>query len=120
MDDRTSLNTNSDEGQNEDLRLSRRAFSSPSNLINAQGGRRYWENVNADINGMLGGVPAVVGFSSVSRIDLQGSRTFLARLGIGIKSGRKPVISALDGGAGCVSLTSRSRSHELYNMRRSH
>jgi hypothetical protein len=68
--------------------------------------RVYWENVNADVDGMLGGIPAMEGFHSVSRVDLQGSRTFLARLGIGMKKGRKPVVSALDGGAGYVHLDS--------------
>ncbi|KAL3951724.1 hypothetical protein ACCO45_013441 [Purpureocillium lilacinum] len=75
------------------------------NLRNPDGGRNYWEQANADINGMLGGVPAIGGFSSVSRIDLQGSRTFLARLGIGVKCGRKPVINAVDGGAGIGRVT---------------
>lgn len=70
--------------------------------INTHVGRTYWENASADINGMLGGVPTLGGFSSISKTDLQGSRTFLARLGIGVKSGRKPVTSALDAGAGCV------------------
>lgn len=68
----------------------------------SQAGRQYWEKAGADIDGMLGGVPGVGGFSSVSRIDLQGSRTFLARLGIGVKNGRRAVASALEGGAGYV------------------
>jgi protein N-terminal methyltransferase len=72
----------------------------PSGLINPDIGRKYWENADADVNGMLGGIPSFGGFNSVSRIDLQGSRTFLARLGIGTKNGRKSVVRALDGGAG--------------------
>ena len=76
------------------------ASSSPDGGIDSRVSRTYWENTSADVNGMLGGVPAIGGFSSVSRIDLQGSRKFLARLGIGNKSGRKPVMSAIDGGAG--------------------
>ncbi|KAL2204099.1 hypothetical protein CC79DRAFT_1372112 [Sarocladium strictum] len=63
----------------------------------------YWQGASADVAGMLGGVTEVKGFSSVSRIDLQGSRTFLARLGIGLKSDRKTVKVALDAGAGYVS-----------------
>lgn len=69
------------------------------------GGRalEYWGNVSADISGMLGGVPDVSGFSSIHRVDLQGSRTFLARMGIGLKDGRRRVKSVLEGGAGCVA-----------------
>lgn len=66
----------------------------------------YWQGASADVAGMLGGVTNVKGFSSVSRIDLQGSRTFLARLGIGLKSDRKTVKVALDAGAGYVSSSS--------------
>ncbi|KAH7259917.1 alpha-N-methyltransferase NTM1 [Fusarium solani] len=62
-------------------------------------GKKYWEGIEADVNGMLGGIP------SVTRIDLQGSRTFLARLGIGIKTGRKMVSRALEGGAGIGRVT---------------
>lgn len=101
MADQVSLDNQSDDGQNP---------------INAQAGRRYWENADADINGMLGGIPAMGGFSSVSRIDLQGSRTFLARLGVGVKCGRKPVVNALEGGAGCVPLPSRRLQHELLDI----
>ncbi|KND93053.1 Alpha N-terminal protein methyltransferase 1 [Tolypocladium ophioglossoides CBS 100239] len=94
------------DGQNRERRLSQRDKpTSPDGLINSHAGRAYWENANADVNGMLGGIPAFGGFSSVSRIDLQGSRTFLARLGIGVKCGRKPVASALDGGAGIGRIT---------------
>jgi protein N-terminal methyltransferase len=72
----------------------------PDRSIDPQAGRQYWQSVTADDNGMLGGIPSCKGFSSISKIDLQGSRTFLARLGIGAKSGRQPVVNALDGGAG--------------------
>lgn len=68
----------------------------PDSLISMEDGKKYWEGIEADVNGMLGGIP------SVTRIDLQGSRTFLARLGIGIKTGRKMVSRALEGGAGWV------------------
>lgn len=37
----------------------------------------YWESIDADVNGMLGGYPYV------SKVDLQGSRNFLAKLGVG-------------------------------------
>ncbi|RSL73615.1 hypothetical protein CEP53_000711 [Fusarium sp. AF-6] len=57
----------------------------PDSLIQTGKGKQYWEGIEANIDGMLGGVLTVM--PPVSRIDLQGSRTFLARLGIGIKSG---------------------------------
>jgi protein N-terminal methyltransferase len=65
-------------------------------------GKKYWEGVDADVNAMLGGVPMVGGFSYVSKVDLQGSRSFLAKLGIGSKGGRRRVATALEGGAGFV------------------
>ena len=71
-------------------------------LTNAEAGRQYWEKVSADENGMLGDVPLWEGFGAISKIELQGSRTFLARLGIGLKAGRKPLVSVLEGGAGYV------------------
>jgi protein N-terminal methyltransferase len=63
-------------------------------LISKDDGRRYWEGIDATVNGMLGGIP------SVSRVDLQGSRNFLAKLGIGVKPGQRVVANALEGGAG--------------------
>jgi len=68
--------------------------------INTQAGRQYWQASSADDDGMLGGVLSQQGFSSVSRVDLQGSRTFLARLGVGTKRGRKSLDCVLEGGAG--------------------
>ncbi|ODA81300.1 hypothetical protein RJ55_04265 [Drechmeria coniospora] len=73
--------------------------------IKSEAGRAYWEAVEPTVNGILGGIPAVPGFQSISRIDLQGSRTLLARLGIGAKAGRGRVASALDGGAGIGRIT---------------
>ena len=63
-------------------------------FINKEDGRKYWEGINADNNGMLGG------FAFVSKVDLQQSRNFLAKLGIGRKEGLRIVDSALEGGAG--------------------
>jgi len=62
--------------------------------INHQEAIQYWENVDADVNGMLGGYP------NVSKVDLQGSKSFLAKLGIGRKNGLKRVERAVDCGAG--------------------
>ncbi|KAK7588566.1 hypothetical protein V3481_007590 [Fusarium oxysporum f. sp. vasinfectum] len=67
----------------------------PDSLISMDEAMNYWQNVAASVDGMLGGFP------SVSRIDLQGSRSFLAKLGIG-----KPrVLRALEGGAGIGRIT---------------
>lgn len=63
-------------------------------------GLKYWEGISADENGMLGGIPTVAGFSQISKVDLQGSRNFLAKLGIGTKSGLRVVENAVEGGAG--------------------
>ncbi|RDA96160.1 hypothetical protein CP533_1692 [Ophiocordyceps camponoti-saundersi (nom. inval.)] len=80
--------------------------ASPDDLISPEAGRLYWENTSADVNGMLGGIPSVKGFGSVSRIDLQGSRAFLAKLGIvRNKAGPKPLANALEGGAGIGRIT---------------
>lgn len=71
----------------------------PDSFISRENGRKYWEGVNADVDGMLGGIPAV------SKVDLQGSRNFLAKLGIGRKKGLRVVDSALEGGAGIGRIT---------------
>jgi protein N-terminal methyltransferase len=78
------------------------AVESHDSLINKDDTRQYWNGVDADVNGMLGGVPSLHGFSSISKIDLQGSRNFLAKLGIGVKNGQRRVSSALEAGAGFV------------------
>jgi hypothetical protein len=65
--------------------------------INTEDGLRYWEGIQPDDNGMLGG------FAYISKVDLQGSRNFLAKLGIGrAGKGLRSVESALEGGAGYV------------------
>lgn len=66
----------------------------PDSLISADDGRKYWSGIDPDVNGMLGGYPAV------SRIDLRGSRSFLAKLGLGRTKGVKAVNRAMEGGAG--------------------
>lgn len=70
----------------------------PDSLIEAEKCKQYWETVDSSDNGMLGGVLSIM--PSVSRIDLQGSRTFLARLNIGVKTGRQRIPRVLEGGAG--------------------
>lgn len=74
--------------------------------INNADGKKYWEGVTADVNGMLGGVPSAGGFPNVSKVDLQGSRSFLAKLGIGGRYGRRKLGAALEGGAGFVHMSS--------------
>ncbi|KAK8000506.1 hypothetical protein PG990_013106 [Apiospora arundinis] len=74
-------------------------------LISKERSLQYWENVDASDNGMLGGVPAVAGFSHTSKVDLQGSRSFLAKLGIGMTNDRRIVAHALEGGAGIGRVT---------------
>ncbi|KAH6687394.1 alpha-N-methyltransferase NTM1 [Plectosphaerella plurivora] len=71
----------------------------PDALISADDGRAYWQSIDADVQGMLGG------FAYISRADLQGSRAFLAKLGIGAKSGLRTVARILEGGAGIGRIT---------------
>jgi len=66
--------------------------------INHQDSRDYWQGIDADVNGMLGGFPYI------SKVDLQGSKNFLAKLGIGGKSEMK-VDRAVDCGAGIGRIT---------------
>lgn len=75
----------------------------PDALINTEAGLRYWDNVEANTDGMLGGIPTVEAYSHISRTDILGSKSFLARLNIGVKGGRSKVKSAVDGGAGYAS-----------------
>ena len=67
--------------------------------INHQDARDYWQSIDADVNGMLGGFPYI------SRVDLQGSKNFLAKLGVGGK-GKGKIERAVDCGAGWVCLNS--------------
>jgi protein N-terminal methyltransferase len=66
-------------------------------LINHQDALKYWQSIDADVNGMLGG------FKHVSKVDLQASKNFLAKLGVGGK-GNKKVERAVDCGAGQVAI----------------
>ncbi|KAM3502532.1 hypothetical protein MY10362_004797, partial [Beauveria mimosiformis] len=74
------------------------AAAKPDSLIRKDDGLAYWRNATPDVDGMLGGVPAI--FGPISRVDLQGSRTFLARLGIGSGGRSRKVSYCLEGGAG--------------------
>ncbi|KAL6908724.1 alpha-N-methyltransferase NTM1 [Trichoderma evansii] len=79
--------------------------NAPDSFISKEDGLNYWEGVSADIDGMLGGIPSVKGFSGILKSDLQGSRTFLAKLGVGAKQGRQKLATALEGGAGIGRVT---------------
>lgn len=54
----------------------------------------YWSAAASDVDSMLGG------YAHISPVELQGSRAFLAKLGIGLQAGRRRVTNALEGGAG--------------------
>lgn len=73
--------------------------------ISKEHGLAYWESVSADENGMLGGIPTFAGFANTSKIDLQGSRNFLAKFGIGSKPGLRRCKRILEGGAGVGRIT---------------
>ncbi|ROW14369.1 hypothetical protein VPNG_03876 [Cytospora leucostoma] len=75
------------------------AAAPPDSMIDGERGRSYWQTVDADVNGMLGGFPYV------SKVDLQGSRNFLAKFGIGTKEGQRRINAALEGGAGIGRIT---------------
>ncbi|KAK3901432.1 S-adenosylmethionine-dependent methyltransferase [Staphylotrichum tortipilum] len=67
--------------------------------IRKEDGLKYWQGIDASVNGMLGGLP------HVTRVDLRGSRNFLAKLGVGSKEGQRVAASALEGGAGIGRVT---------------
>ncbi|KAI0910417.1 alpha-N-methyltransferase NTM1 [Ustulina deusta] len=67
--------------------------------INPDDSRHYWQGIDANDDGMLGG------YGHVSRIDLRGSRSFLAKLGFGRKNGVKAIGRVLEGGAGIGRIT---------------
>lgn len=78
--------------------------AAPDSLIDQAGSIKYWKGIDADVNGMLGGFP------SVSRVDLQSSKNFLAKLGIGGKKKAKApdggkVDRSVDCGAGIGRIT---------------
>ncbi|KAK5012865.1 hypothetical protein LTR16_000160 [Cryomyces antarcticus] len=62
---------------------------------------KYWNGVTPTVNGMLGGYP------HVSRIDLQGSKTFLAKLRLKSSTHPKtmPLSRVVDCGAGIGRIT---------------
>ncbi|OBT99051.1 hypothetical protein VE01_02476 [Pseudogymnoascus verrucosus] len=74
----------------------------PDAQIDHSASIEYWSGINADVDGMLGGFP------HVSRVDLQGSRALMAKLGVlaGKNEGdAKPLRRAVDCGAGIGRIT---------------
>jgi protein N-terminal methyltransferase len=69
--------------------------------INQKAAIEYWSNISADVNGVLGGYPLV------SRVDLQGSSNFLAKLRRKSKvySERRKLDHVVDCGAGIGRVT---------------
>ncbi|KAK4224274.1 alpha-N-methyltransferase NTM1 [Podospora fimiseda] len=76
-------------------------MSKPDSLISKTDGLAYWTSISPDITGMLGGFP------HISRVDLRGSRNFLAKHGFGSKPGSQQRVAklALEGGAGIGRIT---------------
>ncbi|KAF4442652.1 putative methyltransferase [Fusarium austroafricanum] len=72
---------------------------SPDSLVSVKDAEAYWQNVSPSVDGMLGGYP------QVSKIDLQGSREFLAKLNIDAKTKGQRIPRALEGGAGIGRVT---------------
>ncbi|KAJ6782411.1 hypothetical protein PWT90_06185 [Aphanocladium album] len=95
----------SSERAEEDQNSASARSPAPDRLIDTQAGRKYWQNAAASNDGMLGGIPGVQAYSHISRTDILGSRSFLARMNIGIKGGRETLKSAVDAGAGIGRIT---------------
>lgn len=71
---------------------------------------KYWEGVNADVDGMLGGIPQVPEYAHIDKVDIQSSKNFLAKLGFGARKGLRLAERALEGGAGYANQPSSFRS----------
>lgn len=74
--------------------------AAPDSLIRPADGRSYWQGVDASVDAMLGGFPAI------SAVDLRGSRAFLVKLGFGKSQGLQRAKRILEGGAGYVDFHS--------------
>ena len=71
----------------------------PDSNIDGVVARQYWSTISPDVNGMLGGYP------QISRIDLQGSANFLAKLRRHSSSTQETLPRAVDCGAGIGRVT---------------
>lgn len=82
------------------------AETAPDASISQAAAMKYWNSVNPTVNGMLGGYP------QISRIDLQGSNNFMAKLRrkqtlpSGVAKSKPALLSrAVDCGAGIGRIT---------------
>ncbi|KAI9682106.1 MAG: Alpha N-terminal protein methyltransferase 1 [Caeruleum heppii] len=73
--------------------------SPPDTHIDHAEALKYWSSISPDVNGMLGGFP------QISRIDLQGSANFLAKIRRQSSSTTRPIERAVDCGAGIGRVT---------------
>ena len=79
-------------------------------------GIKYWQGVNADVDGMLGGIPQVPEFAHIDKVDIQSSKNLLAKLGIGARSGLRMAENTLEGGAGYVFYCSSDSSTPVHHL----
>ncbi|KAI1115932.1 alpha-N-methyltransferase NTM1 [Nemania sp. NC0429] len=96
---RETDDSTAEEGNPPSSSLASASASDADARIDSEHGRRYWQGIDANDNGMLGG------YGRVSRVDLRGSRSFLAKLGFGRKNGVKTIRRVLEGGAGIGRIT---------------
>ncbi|KAM0285186.1 hypothetical protein ACHAQH_001617 [Verticillium albo-atrum] len=80
-------------------------LAAQTDRVDAKKALTYWSDIKSDDSGMLGGIPDLDGFAHVSKVDLQGSRSFLAKLGIGQKNSRHTLQNVLESGAGIGRVT---------------
>lgn len=69
----------------------------PDSLIRKDDGRQFWQDKDGSEDEMIAAAKIQPG---ISEVDLQSSREFLAKLGIGTGPGLRTVMNALEGGAG--------------------
>ena len=74
----------------------------PTDLVDQTAAKAYWQDVSATVDGMLGGISSTPGYTHITKVDIQSSRNFLAKLGFGTRPGLRKAEVALEGGAGYV------------------
>jgi protein N-terminal methyltransferase len=98
---RLRVDNNSDSDEAEEIPISISTNATPDSQIDHKAAIAYWSSTEPTVNGVLGGYP------QVSRVDLQGSSNFLAKLRRQSKhfpSGKK-LQRAVDCGAGIGRIT---------------
>ncbi|TKA32539.1 hypothetical protein B0A50_01647 [Salinomyces thailandicus] len=98
---RTSQDDNLESEIAQEMAFTEPSNTTPDSLINHEAAIKYWSSTEPTVNGVLGGYP------QVSRIDLQGSGNFLAKLRRQSKhfSADKKLRRAVDCGAGIGRIT---------------